>query len=46
MAEAVEADIANGKTVDATNFVALTNALRRVLNDVGLVWPANVRAKF
>jgi hypothetical protein len=34
--EAVEADLANGKVIDIAEFTTATNALRRLLTDIGL----------
>ncbi|MGX8013735.1 hypothetical protein ACVDG8_034590 [Mesorhizobium sp. ORM8.1] len=43
--EDVEAQMVNGEPYNIVEFTAATNALRRVLNDAGLVWPANIRLK-
>lgn len=44
--EGAEARMVNGDPgFDISAFTAATNSLRRVLNDVGLIWPAELRLK-
>lgn len=43
--ECAEAKMANGEAVDISEFTAAANALRRILTDIGLIWPAELRMK-
>lgn len=45
LCEKAEARMANGEEVDASGYAATTNALRRVMTDVGLIWPVGVRIR-
>lgn len=43
--EDTEARMVNGGDIDISAFTAATNSLRRLLNDAGLIWPADIRLK-
>lgn len=45
LCEQQDTRLANGEQVDGGEYAAITNAFRRLLNDVGLIVPADVRIR-